>query len=76
MTGVYRHDPQPMSLVICPAWPLMISRAGALEDVYDTALDCLREAMGTARASILTCDAQGVMRFRAWRGLGEPCRSS
>jgi hypothetical protein len=30
MTGVYRHDPQPMPLVIRPAWPLMVSRAGSL----------------------------------------------
>src|SRR5688572_17548009 len=51
-----------------------IGRAAALDEVYQTALGCLQEALGAERASILTFDGAGVMRFRAWRGLSEEYR--
>jgi signal transduction histidine kinase len=51
-----------------------VGRAATIEDVYRTALDFLEEAVGTDRSSILTFDGQGVMRFRAWRGLSDEYR--
>jgi PAS domain S-box-containing protein len=44
------------------------------DDVYASALDAIAEALGCERASILMFDADGVMRFVAWRGLSEAYR--
>src|SRR5207253_1796449 len=41
----------------------------ALESVYSQALSGLVRALGTERASLLLLDEDGVMRFKAWRGL-------
>ena len=38
-------------------------RAPSLHDVCDAALDAIAEALGCERASILTFDDSGVMRF-------------
>jgi PAS domain S-box-containing protein len=51
-----------------------ISATRTVEDIYSAALDALGEAMGVARASILLFDHEGVMRFRAWRGISEAYR--
>jgi PAS domain S-box-containing protein len=51
-----------------------LSRATALEEVYDAALAGLLHALGIDRASILLFDADGVMRFKAWRGLSASYR--
>jgi PAS domain S-box-containing protein len=51
-----------------------INSATTLAEVYDSALDGLREAFGVERASILLFDPDGVMRFKAWRGLSEEYR--
>jgi signal transduction histidine kinase/HAMP domain-containing protein len=51
-----------------------VGRAALLEEVYDEALNSLRDALGAQRASILIADAQGVMRFVAWRGLSDTYR--
>ena len=48
-----------------------ISATRTVEDIYSAALDALRDAMGVARASILLFDDDGVMRFKAWRGISE-----
>jgi signal transduction histidine kinase/PAS domain-containing protein len=53
-----------------------LSRAGALEDIYEAALTCLHHALGIERASILLFDPDGVMRFKAWRGLSETYRKA
>lgn len=46
-----------------------VSRASALEDVYEAALTSLLEATAADRAAILLFDDDGVIRFRASRGL-------
>jgi PAS domain S-box-containing protein len=45
-------------------------------DVFQAALDAIECALGCERASILLFDAQGVMRFVAWRGLSEGYRNA
>jgi serine phosphatase RsbU (regulator of sigma subunit)/PAS domain-containing protein len=45
--------------------------ADSAEDIYQAALDVLIEALGVDRAAILLYDDDGVMRFRAWRGLSD-----
>jgi PAS domain S-box-containing protein len=49
-------------------------RAAGADDVYASALDAIAEALGCERASILLFDADGVMRFVAWRGLSDSYR--
>src|SRR5579862_7713937 len=46
-----------------------VSRASALEDVYEAALTSLLEATAADRAAILIFDDDGVIRFKASRGL-------
>ncbi len=50
--------------------------ASELGEVLEVALDALQEATGAERASILLCDDDNVMRFRAWRGLSDEYRSA
>lgn len=49
-------------------------RASSLTEVYDSALDAIRQALGCERASILLFDETGAMRFVAWVGLSEGYR--
>jgi signal transduction histidine kinase len=51
-----------------------LSQARALEDIFAAALDGIGHAFGIERASILLFDPDGVMRFKAWRGLSEMYR--
>jgi signal transduction histidine kinase len=51
-----------------------LSRASALEEIYEAALAGLHHALGIERASILLFDPDGVMRFKAWRGLSDKYR--
>jgi PAS domain S-box-containing protein len=51
-------------------------RAGSLAEAYDVALDGITELLGAERAAILQFDANGVMRFVAWRGLSEGYRGA
>ncbi len=51
-------------------------RATSLEEIYDAALDAIMAALHCSRASILRCDADGVMRFAAWRGLSDRYRNA
>jgi signal transduction histidine kinase len=53
-----------------------VSRAGALEDIYSVALDELQKTVGAERSSVLLLDADGVMRFKAWRGLSDSYRKA
>jgi signal transduction histidine kinase len=53
-----------------------VNRATTLEEVYDPALDAVRGALGVDRASVLLFDADGVIRFKAWRGLSEAYRQA
>ena len=53
-----------------------VIEAKQVEEVFDPALDAIERALGTARCSILLVDGDGVMRFRAWRGLSDEYRAS
>ncbi|HEX4808296.1 MAG TPA: PAS domain S-box protein [Bryobacteraceae bacterium] len=46
-----------------------LTRAKAMEDVYQAAIDSLLAATAAERAAILTFDQDGIMRFNAWRDL-------
>jgi PAS domain S-box-containing protein len=46
-----------------------IGKARDVADMYRAALDALAEGLGVARSSILLFDPDGVMRFKAARGL-------
>src|SRR5262245_51173546 len=51
-----------------------ISKRRTVEDIYSAALDALRSGLGVDRASILLFDPDGVMRFKAFRGLSDTYR--
>ncbi len=51
-----------------------IARATSLEELLDEAVDTLIEATAADRAAVLLRDEDGVMRFRAWRGLSDHYR--
>ena len=58
-------------IAICLSLTSAISRARTLEDIYRAALDALEQGLGVSRSSILLFDPDGVMRFKASRGLSE-----
>ena len=51
-----------------------VMRSESAESVFQAALDAIERALGTARAAILAFDDDGVMRFRAWRGISADYR--
>jgi PAS domain S-box-containing protein len=53
-----------------------VAAARLPEEVYEAALDCIGASLGVERASILIFDAEGVMRFRAWRELSPEYRAA
>src|SRR5262245_7719319 len=53
-----------------------LSRATSLEDIYAAALDVLAQSLSASRAAVLLFDSDGVMRFKAWRGLSEMYRDA
>ena len=63
-----------------PATPLLfrlsdaVSTAESLEDVFEPALDVVIRSLEVERASVLLFDADGVMRFKASRGLSDRYR--
>ncbi|HEX2879346.1 MAG TPA: GAF domain-containing protein, partial [Polyangiaceae bacterium] len=54
----------------------VVVTAQRIEQVFDAALDAIGLALGTERVAILVFDEDGVMRFRAWRGLSEGYRGA
>jgi GAF domain-containing protein len=61
-------------IAVCLALSRAIGRALSLEDIYTAALDALGQGLGVSRSSILLFDADGVMRFKAYRGLSKTYR--
>ena len=53
----------------CLSLTSAMGRARTLEDLYQAALDALAQGLGVVRSSILLFDPDGVMRFKASRGL-------
>jgi PAS domain S-box-containing protein len=54
----------------------ILSRPLGPDDVYEEALFALQRALGAPRAAVLLCDVDGVMRFKAWRGLSADYRAA
>ncbi len=54
----------------------LVGQAATRQEVYEAALDALVAGIGGDRASILLFDAEGVMRFTAWRRLSERYRAA
>jgi PAS domain S-box-containing protein len=53
-----------------------VSRAGAIDEIYEEALNALQRTLKADRAAILLFDRHGVLRFKAWRGLSEEYRKA
>ncbi len=53
-----------------------LNKIVAIEDIYTAALDSLQDTLQADRVSILLFDADGVMRFKAWRGLSDAYRNA
>lgn len=53
-----------------------MSRASRVEEIYDEALEAIERAAGCARAAVLLFDDDGVVRFKAWRGLSSRYRAA
>jgi PAS domain S-box-containing protein len=58
----------------CLALTRAISRSRTVEEFYEAALDALATGLGVDRSSILLFDHDGVMRFKASRGLSAAYR--
>jgi K+-sensing histidine kinase KdpD len=50
------------------------NRASQLGEVYPATLDALARGLRVERAAVLLFDPDGVLRFKAWRGLSEKYR--
>ena len=53
-----------------------LGRTRDLDDIYSAALNTLAECLDVSRASVLLFDPDGVMRFKAWRGLSGEYRAA
>src|SRR5262245_19372406 len=53
----------------------VVNRAEVLSDLFEKALDVIIASVNADRASILLFDDEGIMRFKAWRGLSDEYRS-
>ena len=53
-----------------------LGRAVAPQDIFQEAIDGLVQAVRADRASVLLFEADGVMRFKAWRGLSDGYRAA
>jgi PAS domain S-box-containing protein len=64
------------ALQIIAAMTDVIGRATSAHDIYDAALDGFQQGLGVERGSILLFDPDGVMRFKACRGLSSEYRAA
>lgn len=53
-----------------------LHRATTSADIYQAALDAIRQSLGCERASILLFDNTGIMKFVAWWGLSDSYRKA
>lgn len=53
-----------------------INRAEGLDGVYEVALDAIATGLRVERAAVLLFDPDGIMRFKAWRGLSDSYRET
>src|SRR4029450_5291661 len=61
-------------IATCLSLTKAISKSHTVEDIYSAALDALSSGLAVDRASILLFDPDGVMRFKAYRGLSDDYR--
>jgi PAS domain S-box-containing protein len=61
-------------IATCLALTKAIGKSRTVEDIYAAALDALGSGLGVNRAAILLFDPEGVMRFKAYRGLSDGYR--
>ena len=62
------------AVATCLAMTQALSKSRTVQEIYDAALDALGSGLGVERASILLFDPDGVMRFKASRGLSDTYR--
>lgn len=53
-----------------------VNRMNGWAEIYDVALDAILQCQHADRASILCCDSDGIMHFKAWRGLSPEYRAA
>ena len=53
-----------------------VGRARGPAEIHEASVDAMLAATGAKRASLLVFDADGVMRFKAWRGLSDRYRAA
>jgi PAS domain S-box-containing protein len=61
---------------VCLTLTRAISESRTVDDIYAIALDALSSELGVDRAAILLFDPDGVMRFKAHRGLSDTYRAA
>jgi PAS domain S-box-containing protein len=61
-------------IAVCLDLTNAISRITTVEEIYSAALDALTEGIGVSRSAVLLFDSDGVMRFKAHRGLSDAYR--
>ena len=59
---------------MCLALTKAISNSRTVEEIYEVALDALEQGLQVSRASIQLFDPDGVMRFKAFRGVSQAYR--
>jgi len=74
MNGAPPAGSEGMKVAVCLSLARALSRTQSLDDFYALALDTLEDGLGVRRASILLFDDDGVMRFKASRGLSDAYR--
>ena len=62
------------AIATCATLTAAISKSRSVDEIYAAALDALQLGLGVDRASILLFDPDGVMRFKAFRGISEDYR--
>jgi signal transduction histidine kinase/CheY-like chemotaxis protein len=53
-----------------------LGSASSPHEIYEAALEGVRTAVGVERASVQLFDEDGIMRFKAWRGLSDEYRQA
>jgi PAS domain S-box-containing protein len=66
----------PRQISVCLTLTRAIAYARSAAEIHDAALEALADGLGVARSSILLVDPDGVMRFKAWRGLSDRYRAA
>jgi PAS domain S-box-containing protein len=61
-------------VTVCLQLARALGATRRVDDFYTVALDALESGLGVRRSSILLFDDEGVMRFKAWRGLSDVYR--